>query len=69
MTRKTPVKERQQLMTITQVADYLQVNELTIRRRVAAGQLPAYKMGNKLLRFRPEDVDALLTPCVGFKGL
>lgn len=33
----------------------------TLRRRVAEGKLPAYRCG-RVLRLRPEDVDALFKP-------
>ena len=47
-------------LTLRQAADYLQVAAVTIRRAVASGELRAYRVG-KLLRFRAEDLDALVT--------
>lgn len=43
-------------------ADYLGVTERTLRRYVASGQLPAYRLGPRLLRFKQSDLDALLQP-------
>lgn len=38
---------QKQLLTVTQVAEYLKVNKFTIYRLVAAKQLPAFKVGNQ----------------------
>lgn len=45
-----------------EAADYLGVTDRTLRRYVAAGDLPAYRLGPRLLRFRQSDLDALLRP-------
>lgn len=45
-----------------EAADYLGVTDRTLRRYVASGQLPAYRLGSRLLRFRQSDLDALLRP-------
>jgi len=37
----------EQLLTVAQVANYLNVNEFTIYRMVADGRLPAFKVGNQ----------------------
>ena len=34
----------------------------TLRRRIAAGDLPAYRNGTRILRVDPEDVDRLMRP-------
>ena len=39
------MKER--LWTITQVAEYLNVDKFTIYRLIASGKLPAFKVGNQ----------------------
>lgn len=39
-----------------------QVSLTTIYNAVKAGELLAYKVGPKLLRFRPEDVEAWVRP-------
>jgi len=44
-----------------QVAEYLGISDNTIRRLVAAGELPAYLIGKKkLVKFDPEDLDKYL---------
>ena len=45
--------------TIRDLAELLQVSGMTIRRRMDAGDLPYYKIGDAV-RFRPEDVEAFL---------
>lgn len=47
-------------LTLEQAADYLGVSPETIKRYVERGQLPVYKL-DRALRFRFEDLDALLT--------
>ena len=44
-----------QLLTLQQVADRLQVSMSTVRRLVAAGRLKAVRIGRNL-RVRPEDL-------------
>ena len=50
-------------LTINQAADRYGVHRRTIRRRIAAGHLPAYRMagGSRLVRIKSADLDALLT--------
>ena len=50
------------LLTIEGAADMLAVHPRTIRRYIAAGDLPAYRLGPRQIRVRMSDVDALLTP-------
>ena len=50
------------LLTIETAADMLAVHPRTIRRYIAAGDLPAYRIGPRQIRVRMSDVDALLTP-------
>ncbi|MFC9919151.1 helix-turn-helix domain-containing protein [Agromyces binzhouensis] len=38
------------------------VSPKTIRRWIAAGVLPASRIGPRMIRLRPVDVDALVTP-------
>lgn len=48
-----------QIMTVDQVAAYLQLNRLTVYRYVREGEIPAARIG-KVYRIRREDVDAFL---------
>ena len=49
-----------QVMTIDQVASYLQVGKRTIYAMAAAGEIPAAKVGEQWRFFRPE-IDRWLT--------
>lgn len=46
-------------MTVEQVADYLQLNKLTVYRYIRAGELPAVRIGRALRVLRP-DLEAFL---------
>lgn len=52
------------LLTATQVQDLLGVDASTVYRMAGDGRLPAVRVGRQW-RFRPEAIDALLTPTVG----
>ena len=43
-------------------AAYMGVNESTIRRWIKKGLLPAERVGPRLLRIKPVDLDALKQP-------
>jgi excisionase family DNA binding protein len=43
-----------------EAAEYLGITDRTIRRMIAAGELPAYRMGARLLRIDAADLDAVL---------
>ena len=47
------------LLSITQAADILGLSTKTIRRRIAAGDLPAYRNGRRLIRVKASDLDRL----------
>ena len=47
------------LMTVEQVAAYLQLNKLTVYRYIREGRIPAARIG-KSYRIRKADVDAFL---------
>lgn len=48
------------LTSIADAAAYLDCSERTIRRRVASGQLTAYRLGPRLLRIDLDELDAAL---------
>ena len=47
----------ERLMTIEEVADFLQVKKNTIYKKIQRGQIPYIKMGG-LLRFDPQQIEA-----------
>jgi excisionase family DNA binding protein len=57
------VAQAPRLLTSRQAAERLGVGPDTIRHLAKTAVLPPIRFGERgLLRFRPEDVDALLTP-------
>jgi excisionase family DNA binding protein len=52
-------RDRSDLMTVEQVADYLQLNKLTVYKYIRDGRLAAARLG-KAYRIRLSDVDAFL---------
>lgn len=52
------------LLTVEEVADYLRLSNLTVRRMIERGEIPAVRIG-KGIRIREEDVEASLRPIVG----
>ncbi|MCC7263699.1 MAG: helix-turn-helix domain-containing protein [Candidatus Latescibacteria bacterium] len=53
---------KERLMTMQEVAEYLQCSLSTIRRWVVRGKVPHYRMG-KLVRFRRAELDRWLEAC------
>ena len=49
-------------LTITEAAARIGVNTKTVRRRIADGSLVGYRVGPRLIRLDPAEVDALLRP-------
>ena len=49
-------------MTLQQAAVYVATSVKTIRRLIAAGDLPAYLCGKRGLRVRRDDLDNLMRP-------
>lgn len=50
---------------IPEAARYLDVDHKTIRRLIAASKLPAYRLGNRVIKIKVSDLDAVLTPLQG----
>lgn len=50
------VKKQEKLMTLQEVAEYLQIKDRTIYQWVQQGKIPGFKLGN-VWRFRREDID------------
>lgn len=48
--------------SLAQAAERTDVSIKTLRRRIAAGDLPAYRYGPKVLRVDPNDIDKLMRP-------
>ncbi|AZZ52814.1 helix-turn-helix domain-containing protein [Rathayibacter festucae] len=54
-------------LTIAQAADRLGVSDKTVRRWIAAGTLPARRLGAKIIRIRSSDLDTLGSPLRPFE--
>jgi excisionase family DNA binding protein len=50
---------------IPDAATYLGVAEKTIRRFIRDDKLPAYRLGNRVIKIKIEDVESLLVPLGG----
>lgn len=53
-----------ELLTVQEIARMLKVTPITVRRHIAAGRLPAVKVG-RAVRVRREAVDEFVTPVQG----
>lgn len=51
--------EKEKLISLHDAADTLELSEEELRRFVAEGKIPAYKIGGEYLRFRKSQVEAL----------
>jgi excisionase family DNA binding protein len=64
--RRHPNKEVQRTYVgIPEAATYLGVDHKTIRRLITSGKLPAGRLGNRVIKIRIADLDAVLTPLGG----
>lgn len=50
---------------IPEAAAYLDVDHKTIRRLIASKRLPGYRLGNRIIKVKVADLDAVLTPMGG----
>ncbi len=57
--QNAPVRE---FYTVSQLADLLQLTEMTIYRMIGRGELPCYAIG-RVKRFRRGDVEEFLEQC------
>lgn len=56
---------QKRLASIAAAAEQADVHPRTIRRYIAAGRLPAYRVGPRLLKVDLDDLDAVFTPVGG----
>jgi excisionase family DNA binding protein len=64
---KTATQSRRWL-TQAEAAEYLNVTDRTIRALVRRGELPAYRVGARMIRIDARDLDALLKPIPAVGG-
>lgn len=53
------------LLTVAEVAACFRVSRMTVHRWISAGELVPLPLPGRTVRFRREDVEALLTPRAG----
>ncbi|MGB3687088.1 MAG: helix-turn-helix domain-containing protein [Ornithinimicrobium sp.] len=61
-TKPTQLSARQQFESLSQAAERTGLSTRTLRRRIAAGDLRAYRSSPRIIRVDPRDVDDLLVP-------
>ena len=54
--------QMERLLTVAEAARVVNYSERSIYRRIAAGELPAVRVGPRLLRIVPEDLAELVRP-------
>jgi len=57
-----PRDSRRHYESVANAAARVGVSTKTVRRWIASGQLAGYRVGARLLRVDPDDVDRMLTP-------
>jgi excisionase family DNA binding protein len=62
VTMPRSVTPHRQLITVDAAASYLGIGVRSVRRYIAEQKLPAYRVGDKLIRVDQADVDALIRP-------
>lgn len=56
-------------LTIQESAEALNCSEITVRRLVSRGELPAYRLGkSRVIRIKRRDIDKLLRPVTSLAG-
>jgi excisionase family DNA binding protein len=63
--RVDAMTEREEVLTVDEVAEWLKVNELTVRNWIDRGQLRALRAGQRRVRLRRSDVEAFVDPHQG----
>ena len=62
------LKTRRQFETLARAAERTGLSTRTLRRRIAAGDLPAYRSGRRLIRVKASDLDRLFRRIPSAKG-
>lgn len=59
------LSQRPAYLGIPEAAAYLDVDHKTIRRLIASKRLPGWRLGNRIIKVKVTDLDAVLTPMQG----
>lgn len=55
-------EQQQNLLTVSEVSNYLQIKQKTIYAKAEAGEIPCYRIG-RLIRFSKNEIDEWLESC------
>lgn len=58
----TKTRNPRRLVPLADAAEYAAVHPRTLRRYIAAGTLPAYRLGPRNIRVNLDELDHILTP-------
>ena len=61
--READQKDPPEFYTVRQLADLLQLTEMTIYRKVKSAELPCHSIGRRVKRFRRSDIEEFLDGC------
>ncbi len=56
------IRPSRRLASLADAAEYASISTKTIRRRIACGDLTAYRLGPRLIRVDLTELDAMLRP-------
>lgn len=59
--REAQRREQQRLRSVAVAADYADVTTRTVRRWIANGLLPGYRVGPRLIKVDLDDLDRIIT--------
>jgi excisionase family DNA binding protein len=62
-------RSRQQLISLAEAADRIDVSTRTLRRYIAAGRLTGYRVGPRLIKIDPNELDQLPTTLATYSTL
>jgi excisionase family DNA binding protein len=62
---RRPAQPARAYVGIPEAAVYLDVATKTIRRYITDGTLPAYRLGNRVIKVKIADLESVLTPIGG----
>ena len=62
-----PTMLDEEYLTVAEAAAQLRVNQSTIRRWIANGSLPAYRVGQRRVALKESDVAAMIAPLQGMR--
>jgi excisionase family DNA binding protein len=65
--RATRRQAQRAYVGIPEAATYLDVATKTIRRLIADGRLPAYRLGNRVIKVKIADLESVLSPVGGVR--